>query len=79
MTISELISALNRVSQVAGDVPVILKSVEGDVETEVKALTLSFDPRSGSTSSQIAVTHAPVEHPDADVAPAVTTDAPPAA
>jgi hypothetical protein len=71
MTISELISALNRVSQVAGDVPVILRSVEGDVETEVKALTLSFDPRSGSTSSQIAVTHG---SPPAPSLPAVAGD-----
>jgi hypothetical protein len=77
VNISELVAALNKVNQVAGDIPIVLHELEGEAETEVKALILAFDPTSGETSSKVAISHGPVTTaPPAAPEPAVS---PPAA
>lgn len=59
MNISELVAVLGKVSQVAGDIPVILHDLEADVQTEVKSLELTFDPHTGSPSSVVSIAHGP--------------------
>lgn len=63
MNISELVAAFNKVSQVAGDVPVILKDTDTGAETYVHALVLSFDPETGSTDSMVVLAHGPAVTP----------------
>lgn len=58
MLISELSAALQKVQQVAGDIPVVLKDIEHGVETELRALGIHIDPSSGSASSTVELEHA---------------------
>lgn len=58
MLTSELIAALNKVNQVAGDVPVVLKRIEDDAVTELATIGVHIDPTSGSTSGQVVLEHA---------------------
>jgi hypothetical protein len=64
MKISELVAALNKAQQLVGDAPVILKSLEGDVETEFKDLVSAFDLATGQTEPTVTLTHgAPAQQP----------------
>lgn len=74
MLISELINALGKINQIAGDIPVVLKHVEQEAETELVSLGLHIDPTSGSTGGKITLEHgaapvAPVQTPEAPVTP----------
>lgn len=57
LTISEIQNLFAKASSLVGDVPVILKTVEGDVETEFKALEVTIDAATGATPGTVTVTH----------------------
>ena len=69
MVISELVTALNRVQQLAGDLPVVLKHVEQDAVTVLKAIGVHLDLSGESAAGQVQI-----EHGDAPPAPVVTFD-----
>lgn len=57
MKISELVAALSKVQQLAGDVPVVLKRIEDAAESVVHSLDVHIDPLSGSAGGQVELTH----------------------
>lgn len=76
MLISELVAALNKINQIAGDIPIVLRHVEQDAETAVTALVLAFDPSGAAPTSKVIVAHdVPATVVPADV-DAATTIAP---
>jgi hypothetical protein len=77
MQVSKLIEALQRVVQVAGDVPVVLRELESDAETELKSLGVHIDAQTGDTGGNVTLEHAaaspsnpPSEAPAEPTAPA---------
>jgi hypothetical protein len=83
VNISDVTAALTKVSQLVGDVPVVLRDLETDAETELKSLEVSIDAATGQTSSIVTVTHgppapAPALEPDVLTLPAAEASAPPA-
>jgi len=76
MKVSELAAALQKVQQVAGDVPVVLKAVEGGVETALLSIGVHIDPTSaegGTAELEHGEQSAPAPAPEPEPA------APPAA
>ena len=71
VTITQLVAALQKVNQIAGDIPVVVKHVEQDAETALLHFGLDLDPASGSTGSKLILTHGP-----APAAPAAPDPAP---
>ena len=71
MLISELVSALNRVTQLAGDIPVVLKDVETEAETVLLSLGIKIDPAADTASSSVTIEHGPAPEP---VTPAPATE-----
>jgi hypothetical protein len=57
MKISELVKALNKVQQIVGDAPVILKQLEGDVGTVVKQLVIAVDPTQDDAGGTVTIEH----------------------
>lgn len=57
MKISELSSALSKVSQIAGDVEVVLRDASTGAETELKTLGLKLDPSTGESGSSVTIEH----------------------
>jgi hypothetical protein len=55
--ISELTAALNKVSQVAGDVDLVLRQVDADAPTFLHGLLLDFDPVAGAAGSTVTIEH----------------------
>lgn len=58
LTISELIAALDRAQQFAGDIPVILRAAESAAESIVTTLGIHLDPSTGGSSSVVHLEHA---------------------
>ena len=77
MKLSELQTVLSKVSQIAGDVDVVLKAAEGDLETVITDLGIHLDPTSGNAGSTLTIEHgtAPPEPPPAPVVPDPTAEA----
>jgi len=71
MKVTELIAALQKVQQVAGDVPVVLKDVEGDAETALLSIGVHIDPTSGSPVGGVTL-----EHGEQPASPPVEPEAP---
>ena len=84
MTLTELIQGLQRFTQIAGDLPVIFKTVEGDVETVLHDIGINVNPTAGTATGTVTINHgvAPAAPAPAtaepDSAPAPPADAPPA-
>ena len=57
MTLSELIAGLQRFTQIAGDLPVIFKTVEGDVETVLHDIGININPTAGSATGSVTINH----------------------
>lgn len=77
MKITELVAALQKAQQLVGDVPVILKSVEGAVETEFKSLEQEISLTTGEQSGQVTLTHgepAPAAAAEPAAEPAAPSD-----
>lgn len=64
MTVSELLSVLQRVQQVAGDVPVIVKDLEHDAETVLQSIGLHIDPSGGQAGGSVVLEHATAKPAD---------------
>lgn len=83
MTLSELLAGLQKLSQYAGDLPVVIKAVETEAETVFHSIGLQIDP-SGNANGKVTINHSvtPATAPDVQVpAPAPDTqqtDTPPA-
>lgn len=71
MTLSELIAGLQRFTQIAGDLPVIFKAVEGEAETVLHDIGININPTAGSATGSVTINHGV-----APVAPAPATDTP---
>lgn len=79
MKISELVAALNKVQQVAGDVAVVLYDLDAKIKTELVDLDVHIDPTTGEAGSAVVLDHAatPPEAPPAKPpAPTVASTAP---
>lgn len=59
MTLNEFISGLQKLSQLAGDLPVIFKDAEHEVETVLHTIGVNIDPTAGSAAGTVTVVHAP--------------------
>lgn len=57
MLISELLAALGKVNQLAGDIPIVLKHVESEAETELLSLGLHIDPTSAEVGGSVTLEH----------------------
>ena len=55
MKLSELSSLLTKVQSIAGDVDVVLRAAEGDLETVISDLVVHIDPTTGSPESTLAI------------------------
>lgn len=81
MKISELVTSLNKVSQVANDIDIVLRDAETGTVTDIESLDLSFDPATAATDSVLYVVHdtpvTPVVPPDAGPPADTTSSAPP--
>lgn len=69
MNITEIQAVLSKVSSVVGDAPVILKSIEGAVETEIKTIGIELGADGATVSSNVTLNHAPVAPAPAAPAP----------
>ena len=79
MTLTELIQGLQRFTQIAGDLPVIFKTVEGDVETVLHDIGINVNPAAGSATGSVTINHgAPAPAPTPAVVEPDTTPVPPA-
>lgn len=84
MTLSELIAGLQRFTQIAGDLPVIFRTVEGDIETVLHDIGINVNPTAGSATGSVTINHgaaAPEPTPVTDTpdsAPVPPADVPPA-
>lgn len=76
MKITELVAALNKVQQIAGDIPVVLKDLGTETETVVHSLGLHFNPSDSSTGGNVTIEHGPA---DETSTPEPEPPAPPAA
>lgn len=75
MKISDLSSLLTKVQSIAGDVEVVLKSAETELETVITDLAVHISPETGSTGGTLEVEHAPaVPAPLADPSPPSASD-----
>lgn len=76
MLTSEIIAALQKVQSIAGDIPVVLRRVEDDVETELLSIGVHIDPATSSTKGSVALEHgAPAAPAEPAVAAAPETTA----
>lgn len=57
MKISDLQGLLGKVQSIAGDVEVVLKAAETEVETVITDLGIHLDPSSGNAGGTLEVTH----------------------
>lgn len=75
MKVSELVGMLQKVSQIVGDVPVVLKELASEAETEIKSLGVTLDSAEGSEGGTVTLQHATSTTPAA--APANEPPPPP--
>lgn len=57
MTVQDLITGLQKVLQVAGDIPVVVRHLETDATTELRSLGVHIDPTAGGTAGQVVLEH----------------------
>lgn len=57
MKVSELLSVLQKVQQVAGDVPVIARDIEHEVETAVHTVGIKIDPAGADGAGCVTLEH----------------------
>ena len=72
MKVSELLTALQKVQQVAGDIPVVLKHLEDGAESALLSIGVHIDPTSSGDGGQVELEHgqAPEAPPQEQEAPA---------
>lgn len=79
MKISDVQALLSKVSNVAGDVELVLKAVEGEAETVIHSVGIELGAAGDATSAAATITHGPAPEAPAESNPAtVPEDAPPA-
>jgi hypothetical protein len=76
MTLNELIQGLNKLTQFAGELPVVIKDAETEAETVLHSIGINIDPAGGTANGSISLNHAPA--PAAVPAPAPAEPAVPA-
>lgn len=74
MTISELVAALNRVQQTAGDIDVVVHDATSGTDSVLQSAEVSIDLTSGSAVGQLTLIVGPA--PAAPVQADPTTDTP---
>lgn len=77
LKISELVAELNKAQAAVGDLPIVFKAVEGDVETFLHTIGVELAPGNSALQSTVSINHSttdPTPAPDAD--PAATADTP---
>jgi hypothetical protein len=76
MKLSEFIAGLNKFSQLAGDLPVVVSSLEAGAETELHSIGINFDP-TGNANGKVVLLHGPAQaQPQQPAAPATEPPAP---
>jgi hypothetical protein len=76
MKISDLTALLSRVQSIAGDVEVVLKAAETEVETVITDLGIHLDPTSAAAGGTLTIEHGTATPPaPVTTAPADTPDA----
>lgn len=68
MKISELVAALQKIGQLIGDVPVVLRHLETAAETEIRSLGVSLDPVAETAASAVTLAHTEATPPPVVVA-----------
>jgi len=63
MKVSDLLAALQKVQQVAGDVDVVLKDVDQGVETALLSLGVHISASTGDTSGAVVFEHGHAQLP----------------
>lgn len=63
MKVSELTAALQKVQQVAGDVDVVLKDVEGGAETDLLSLGVHIGTSPDDQASRVELEHGTAQQP----------------
>lgn len=74
MKISDLSAMLSKVTQLAGDLEVVLKAAEGEAETVITDLGIHLSPASGTAGSTLTIEHG--TPPPAVVEPPAPADPP---
>lgn len=72
MHVSELLAALQKVQQVAGDVPVVLKHVENGAESELLSLGIHIGASSPDQTGRVELEHGdapPASEPEPESTP----------
>lgn len=70
MKLSELIAGLNKLTQFAGDLPVVIKNVESEAETVLHSIGINIDPSSGTANGSVTINHGTAPEPAPEPAPA---------
>lgn len=71
MTVQDLITGLQKVLQVAGDIPVVVRHLETETVTELRSLGVHIDPTTGGTAGQVVLEHTTPLTPNAPAVGAV--------
>lgn len=82
MTLNELIQGLNKLTQFAGDLPVVIKDAETEAETVLHSIGINVDPSGNAANGSITLNHAPAPaatEPATESAATDQTAEPPAA
>lgn len=58
MTLNELIQGLSKLTQVAGELPVIIHDVESETDTVLHSIGINIDP-GGAANGKVTINHAP--------------------
>lgn len=74
MKLSELIAGLNKLTQFAGDLPVVIKDVESEAETVLHSIGVNIDPTSGTANGSVTINHGTAPEPAPE--PAAPADQP---
>lgn len=64
MKLSELTALFSKVNSIAGDVEIVLKDAETDIEHVITDLSIHLDPSSGAVGGALTVEHGVAPEPD---------------
>lgn len=56
MTLNELIQGLNKITQFAGELPVVIHNAETEAETVLHSIGISIDP-AGTANGKVTINH----------------------
>lgn len=79
MTLNELIQGLNKITQFAGELPVVIHDAETEAETVLHSIGISIDP-AGTANGKVTINHGrvPAMPPPSRAIRAATRQADPA-